>query len=193
MSRVMVVCCEGRTEEEYFKILRDRVYRIPGYIKIEIQGEKGQHKALIDRAVQARAVLAEAEQIDIGEIDCWAVCDDDGMAIPYGILEAYAAERGVCLAFSRPQFESYLLQHFEQSRETRPTELYRRLTDIKNDRGFEGAYEKTNLDWLEHTLVDKPKLVDIAVTNSDQRLKRSSSPFLTAQNLTKRLRGLRRR
>lgn len=113
MSRVMLICCEGKTEELYFKILRDRVYRIPGYIKIAIQGEKGQHKALVGRVVEARKELAESEQIGADEIECWAVCDDDGMKMQYGTLEAYAEKRGVHVAFSRPQFESYLLQHFE--------------------------------------------------------------------------------
>lgn len=192
MSRVMLICCEGKTEELYFKILRDRVYRIPGYIKIAIQGEKGQHKALVDRVVEARKELAESEQIGVDEIECWAVCDDDGMKMQYGTLEAYAEERGVHVAFSRPQFESYLLQHFEQSKSIKQDELYGRLTAIKNDGGFDGEYDKSDLDWLEKTLIDKPKLVDVAITNSDQRSKRSASPFLTAQELTKRLRALRR-
>ena len=63
MSRVMLICCEGKTEELYFKILRDRVYRIPGYIKIAIQGEKGQHKALVDRVVEARIALARSQPL----------------------------------------------------------------------------------------------------------------------------------
>lgn len=191
MSRIMLVCCEGKTEELYFKILRDRIYRIPRYVKIDIQGEKGQHKALIDRVVQARIDLAESEQIDENEIECWAVCDDDGMAMQLSALEAYAEERCVRLAFSRPQFESYLLQHFEQTKTVKQAELYSRLTEIKNDRGSDGEYDKADLDWLEEALIDKPKLVEIAITNSEQRTRRTASPFLTVQELTKRFRALR--
>ncbi len=49
----MLICCEGKTEAEYFKALR-RVYRIPGFIDIRIIGQIGQHKVLIDRAAEER-------------------------------------------------------------------------------------------------------------------------------------------
>lgn len=192
MPRIMLICCEGKTEELYFKILRDRVYRIPGYIKIDIQGEKGQHKALVDRTVAARAVLAESEEVPEEDIDCWAVCDDDGMRISFSELERYAADSNVSLAFAKSQFESYLLQHFEQSKLIDQQELYDQLTKHKRDLGYEGEYEKGDLGWLEQTLIDKPKFVDVAITNSEQRGKSSSAPFLTTQNLTKRVKALRR-
>lgn len=192
MSRITLICCEGKTEELYFKILRDRIYRIPGYIKIDIQGEKGQHKALVDRTVAARAALAESEEVPVEDIDSWAVCDDDGMRISFSELEKYAADSGVNLAFAKPQFESYLLQHFEQSKVIDQQELYDQLTKYKRALGYEGEYEKSDLGWLERTLIDKPKLVDVAIINSEQRGKPSASPFLTIQELTKQLKILMR-
>ncbi len=192
MYRVTLICCEGKTEELYFKILRDRIFRVPGFIKISIQGEKGQHRTLIDNAVAARAALAAAEAVDPEEIGSWAVCDDDGMAIPFSKLERYAEEAGVKLAFSRPQFESFLLQHFEPSGETDQAELYRLLALHKQSLGYEGAYEKGNLEWLERTLVDKPKLVNTAIVNADQRARQASSPFFTVQGLVKYLKRLSR-
>ena len=52
--------------------------------------------------------------------------------------------------------------------------------------------DKANLSWLEQMLIDKPKLVDVAVTNSDRRRNRVHSPFLTVQDLTKRLKEMKR-
>ena len=124
MTRATLIYCEGKTEVEYFKILKTRIYRIPSFIKIEIQGEKGRHEALIDYAAKQREEFARIEDISIRDISCWAVCDDDGMNISYPSLEQYADSYDVNLAFSRPQFESYLLQHFEQSKITRQQELY---------------------------------------------------------------------
>jgi phage anti-repressor protein len=51
---------------------------------------------------------------------------------------------------------------------------------------------KGNLDWLEKLLIDKPKLIDAAVINSNQRSRQSEEPFLTVQDLTKRLKELER-
>ena len=182
-----LICCEGKTEKEYLDILKHRIFRIPSYVKVQIEGEKGQHKALVDRVVELRADFAEEEGFVEDQIECWAVCDDDGMRGSYSDLKKYAESRGVNLAFSRPQFESFLMQHFEQSKETDPSSLYRQLGCKKNALGFEGEYDKADLSWLEKTLIDRPKLVKIAIVNSDQRVLQSTSPFLTVQNLVRRL------
>lgn len=52
--------------------------------------------------------------------------------------------------------------------------------------------DKSDLSWLEQTLIDKPKLVDIAIVNADQRTTQSAPLFLTVQELTKRLMELAR-
>ena len=106
-------------------------------------------------------------------------------------LLRYAEESGVNLAFSRPQFESYVLQHFEQSKETVQHKIIERIETHMAENGAVGGYEKADLKWLEGVLLDRPKLVDIAVTNADRRIRQSSSPFLTVQNLTRRLMELR--
>lgn len=188
----ILICCEGKTEKLYFDALRFRVFRIPGYIEISIEGEKEQHKALIDRTVERRAELASEQGLPEEEIECWAVCDDDGMSISYTSLCEYAEENSVNLAFSRPQFEAYLLQHFEQSKETDQQALYDALKLYKNEYGYDGEYDKSDLSWLEQTLIDKPKLVDIAIVNADQRTTQSAPLFLTVQELTKRLMELAR-
>lgn len=192
MPKMFLICCEGKTGKEYFDILRLRIFRIPSYVQIRIEGEKGQHKALIDITASLRESLADQENILEKDIECWAVCDDDGMRMSFSELSRYAETKRVNLAFSRPQFESFLLQHFEQSKETNSHALYDALTHHMNSLGFVGSYDKADLKWLETTLIDKPKLIDFAVINSSQRITRSSSPFLTVQDLVERLRELRR-
>lgn len=192
MARMVLICCEGKTEKEYFDILRYRVFRIPGYMSIRIEGEKGQHKALIDRTVELRRDYALSEDLSESDIECWAVCDDDGMPISFHELKAYAETNGVNLAFSSPQFECYLMQHFEQSRETDKSSLYDRLGSIATEAGFVDGYDKADLSWMEKLLVDKPKLVEVAIVNSDQRLNRAGRPFLTVQSLVRRMKELAR-
>ena len=192
MALITAIFCEGKTEKAYFEILRNRVFRIPGYVRICIEGERGQHFALVDRLVRFRADLAISEGVDESDIACWAVCDDDGMETSFAALSAYAAERRVSLAFSRPQFESYLLQHFEPSKETGKRELVEALESRMVEAGFAGRYDKADLSWLAEILIDRPKMVDIAIRNADLRDKQSSSPFFTVQELTKYLRSLRR-
>ena len=191
MARIVLICCEGTTEREYFDNLVKRVFRIPAYVDIRIEGEKGQHKALIDRVVGLRSELAQTEEVSEEEIECWAVCDDDRMRLTYAELRGYAQEKGVGLAFSRPQFESFLLQHFEPARETKPDKLYGKLGEYARCYG-EDDYRKPDLRWLTSALNDKPKLVDTALANADQRTNESSSPFFTVQDLVRRLREMGR-
>lgn len=192
-SKILILC-EGVTEQLYFEILQKRVFRIPGYIEINIEGKKGQHKVLIDHVVERRLELINSnEDLFEDNIECWAVCDDDKMTISYTELVKYAGEHSVNLAFSRPQFEAYLLQHFEQSKETNPQLLYKALEAYKNEYGYEGKYDKADLDWLEQTMIDNPNTVETAITNANLRSRQSAPLFLTVQELTKRLMNLRLR
>jgi hypothetical protein len=194
MARILLIYCEGKTEKLYFEILAKRIFRIPMYVRVDIYGEKGQHKALVDRAAAARSMLANDEGLNESEIECWAVCDDDNMPYSYKELLEHAEQNNVYLAFSRPQFESYLLQHFEQSKATKKKDLFSGLSKYKKPIDGEGYNEsaKGNLDWLEKLLIDKPKLIDAAIINSNQRSRQSEEPFLTVQDLTKRLKELER-
>ena len=188
----LLVCCEGKTEQQYFQILR-RIYRLPG-ARVSIVGEKGQHMSLIDRTVEERERFCAEHDCRPCEVECWAVCDDDGMPWPYRELLGYAEDRGVRLAFSRPQFESYLLQHFEQSGEHRQKELYERLSRYRlaYDGNEYGGGAKGDLTWLREAIDVKPKLVDTAITNANQRLRQSGKVFLTVQALAERMRALGR-
>jgi hypothetical protein len=189
--RAILICCEGKTEKYYFDSIA-RIFRVTSAHTVEIICEKGTYKSLVDRTVEECAKFAGKRDLDPAEISCWAVCDDDNMPYPYHELMLYAEEHDVRLAFSRPQFEAYILQHFEQSKETNPQRLYRKLNGYGARYGMVGKYEKrkADLSWLYDAIFDNPKLVEIAITNSNQREKQSDDLFLTVQYLTKYLVGL---
>jgi hypothetical protein len=187
----ILICCEGKTEKLYFDIIVD-VFRVHAVSTLKIVGEKGSYKTLIDQTNIERSKLAERFDISSTEIMCWAVCDDDNMPISYHELVKYAESKDVYVAFSRPQFEAYLIQHFEQSKDTDPRRLYDRLTKYSKSYGLHVNYEKNkgNLAWLNKAIFNNPHLVDVAITNSNQRLKQSEPLYLTVQNLTEYLRDL---
>lgn len=190
MMPILLICCEGKTEQQYFRILR-RNYRLPG-AQVVIIGEKGQHKSLIDRTVQEQHKLCEEYKVLPEEIECWAVCDDDGMTSRYADLLSYAEEKMVHLAFSRPQFEAFLLQHFEQSGEHHPVAIFEKLSThkMKYDGAPYDSSSKADLAWLETAIDTKPKLIDIALVNADQRQRQAEKLFLTVQCLVKRMKDL---
>lgn len=188
-KRFLLICCEGKTEKEYFTILR-RLYRLPG-ARVVIRGEKGQHKALVDRTVSERMLFCEKNNVDTDDVECWAVCDDDGMSLSYAELLRYSEEHDIRLAFSRPQFEAFLLQHFEQSAEHDQRRLYAKLGEYATRyRGVTVEYEKSDLGWMADALDARPKLVEVAVTNANQRRKQSARVFLTVQDLVARMKEL---
>lgn len=186
MARLIVIGCEGRTESEYFKIL-EKVFRI---FRLSIHPELGQHKALIKRTAEKRDELSKELGIDVEDIECWSVCDDDKMPFQYNELKEFAHDCGVNLAFSRPMFEAYLVQHFQQTGAYKRKELYDILTEERNRNSYDGPYKdstKSDLTWLKEAIDKKPRIVKTAITNSNLRTKQTSSCFLTVQNLTERL------
>lgn len=189
VPRFLLIYCEGKTEKSYFDILLD-FYRLPGYVDVEVYGQRGQHLALIDNIAAKRDELCQETGLTKGEIECWAVCDEDRMPCTYTELLAYAESRGVRLAFSAPQFEMYLLQHFEQSGDSDKTVVFRKLSAYRKRHGCSGEYDdstKSDLAWLSDAIDCQPKIVKIAVINSELRNRSTKHPFLTVQELTKRI------
>ncbi|MDO4538598.1 MAG: RloB family protein [Coriobacteriales bacterium] len=188
--RALLICCEGKTEEQYFNILLD-FHRLPAYVEVEVYGQEGQHIALIDNTVAKREELCAGDDgFAEVEVECWAVCDEDKMPCSYTELKRYAEERGVRLAFSAPQFEMYLLQHFEQSGETSKSIVFQKLSNHRKKHGGEGDYDddtKADLNWMSDAIDRKPKIVDTAIVNSDIRSHSTKRPYLTVQELTKRI------
>lgn len=190
MPRALLICCEGKTEEQYFNILLD-FHRPPAYVEVEVYGQEGQHIALVDNTVSKREELCTGDDGFVeDEIECWAVCDEDKMPCSYTELKQYAEERGVRLAFSAPQFEMYLLQHFEQSGETNKSIVFQKLSVHRRKHGGQGDYDddtKADLDWMSDAIDHKPRIVDTAIVNSDIRSYTTKRPFFTVQELTKRI------
>jgi hypothetical protein len=183
VPRIILICCEGlKTEPQYFEFI-SKLYKVSA-IKIKILSKKGQDFSLVDACVRERKSLANEYEVDLDDIETWAVCDDDNK-IDYTELANYAKAKNIEIAFSRPCFEAYLLQHFEQSNEKDKKSLYNLLSK-KADQ----PYAKGNITWLTNILDNEPKLVDSAILNSNQRQKKLKSPFLTVQRLTERIRDL---
>ncbi|WP_165246682.1 RloB family protein [Adlercreutzia sp. ZJ141] len=189
IPRVLLVYCEGKTEEAYFNILFD-FYRPPAFVEVEVYGQKGQHVALINNTIVKRNELCNEMGYTEHEIECWAVCDEDKMPYTYTELLKYADDHDVHLAFSAPQFEMYLLQHFEQSGDTDKNVVFQKLSAHRRKHGSEGDYDddtKADLAWMNDAIDQKPKIVKTAIINSEIRNHTTKRPFLTVQELVKRI------
>jgi hypothetical protein len=68
----ILICCEGKTAKSYFEIVAD-IFRVHTVSTIEIIGEKGSYKSLIDKTNEEREKLAKQYEIEPSEITCWAV------------------------------------------------------------------------------------------------------------------------
>jgi len=116
------------------------------------------------------------------------------MPMSYSKLQEYAQTHSVELAFSSPQFEAFLLQHFEQSGEICQDVLLKKLNEYKNAYGNTIAISKStkaDLDWLSQAIFAKPKLIETAIINANQRIRhQKGKPFLTVQKLVEYLKSL---
>ena len=181
--RVLLICCEGKTERNYFEFITN-FYKPAGTEIIEIHHVGRQHRAIIDKGLVERAKYAL--RLGYGfkeeEIELWVICDNDRMSIDYVELSQYAIEKGVNLGFSRPNFEAYIIQHFGFSSENKVLAIQSKLDVLAG-----GKYDKTDIGWLEEVIFLDPNIVDAAVINADVNKDQNMSPFFTVQELTKRL------
>lgn len=186
---VVLIGTEGKeTEPQFFNIVIRRRRINSGRASVHIVKDKGQHKQLINEIVDARATLASKLKIDPSDIECWAVCDKDKMPCTLQELEEYAAVRGVSLAFSDPQFETYLLQHLVHSATNLTGRQLIALLDSElKKRGVTAGYKKTDLSWFDKLLDDDPLSLEFAIHNSSQMTDKESTPYLTVHNLMQRL------
>ena len=188
--RAILICSEGKTEKIFFNIIANN-YDIKSRMPVWIEGEKGQLKTLIDYTVAERKKIAKKYNIRQQNIEAWAVCDDDRRKTSYSELCGYSKDRDVNLAYSRPQFESYLLQHFEQSKDKKRETIFKKLSHIAKANGSNEGYRKNSLEWLENLVSQDDRTIDIGIVNANMRQKRNEIPFFTVQNLTERLKKLK--
>ena len=180
--RAILILCEGVTEKLYFdSVIRNK--RVARVLSVEVLGKQGQHKSLIKKCIEKRKSLAKELEIDEKDIEVWAVCDRDSLKIGYQKLLDYAYRNNVELAFSDPQFETYLVQHFE----------YRRITtrgrqlEIDLSEYLDAPYDKANLDWFDEMIDKEPAKLNQVILNSNRLDNNTKPPFLTVQKLTARL------
>jgi hypothetical protein len=186
--QLLLICCEGKTEEQYFIILRD-IFRIEG-VNVEIVPNAGQHKPLVDVCATRKAELLEMGIFKcVDDIEVWAVCDRDKYSDSFTKLNNYSKNKSVNLAFSDPQFENYILQHFgdPNSSRSRGRIVEKEVTDAILGANLGAVYSKGNLGWLCNMIDRQPKLVQIAIRNSDNFSNHTRQPFFTVQRLTARL------
>lgn len=184
--RMLLILCEGVTEKIYFATLI-KYKRISG-VKVEIFEKQGQHKGLIKKCVEKRQQYAKNFNIDETDIEAWAVYDKDSLKGGYQKLKRFADSKKVHLAFSDPQFETFLVQHFEYKKITdKGGQLERILADYI---GCE--YSKTDLWWLDKMIDEKPTTLVFAIKNARKLNNHTISPYLTVQELVARLLELAR-
>jgi len=179
--RVILILCEGLTEKIYFTLVTKNK-RISG-VKVSILEKQGQHKSLVKRCVEKRREYAKGLEIDEDDIEVWAVCDKDSLKIGYLKLKCFADDKNVRLAFSDPQFETFLVQHFEYKKITEKGEY---LECVLSDYIGE-EYCKSDLNWLDKMIDEKPATLTFAIQNSEKLNNHARPPFLTVQKLTARL------
>lgn len=189
--QLLLICCEGGTEERYFSILRE-VFRIGGAVDIQIISSDGlQHKTLVDLAAEKKqGIFAETGIFDSeDDIEVWVVCDRDSYSDSFTKLREYSESQGVNIAFSDPQFESYLLQHFgsPNSSKNKGTMLERELTAAILASGATAGYTKGDLEWLREMIDRKFSVATAAIVHADTFSNHTKKPFFTIQRLAERL------
>ncbi len=186
--RLILICCEGLTEELYFNMVVD-IRRIPNTLVPPAKSFNGaKHKRLIDICEQVRADASTQYDLKEAEIEVWSVFDKDDWSNGFTELEHYANSKKVRLAYSDPQFETYLLQHLSQDRSRKfGTNLENHLSQKMNSAGHGATYNKSDLTWLRNLIDKTPSTIEMAITNSCVRNNRTKTPFLTTHRLIKRL------
>ena len=189
--QLLLICCEGVTEERYFSILRE-IFRIDVGIDIQIiAGDGRQHKTLVDLAVEKRqSLFAETDIFDSeDDIEVWAVCDRDSYASSFTKLREYSESQGINIAFSDPQFENYLLQHFgsPDSSKNKGAVVERELTTAMLSSGVTVGYTKGDLEWLREMIDKKFSVATAAIAHADTFSNHTKKPFFTVQRLAERL------
>lgn len=192
-TELILICCEGNTEAKYFSILK-RCFRLPTYIRVLPDPDSdyhrlGQHERLIDNAAKKRKEYSQKYDLPPETIESWAVCDRDNYKESFTFLNNYAIANGVNLAFSDPQFESFLLQHFSPNKfvgkqNSLISELSRQIATVDGD--FT-VYRKGDLNWLENMIEKKHKIVEEAINNAEIFNNHTKQPFFTVQKLVSRL------
>ena len=183
----ILICTEGKkTEPQYFDFVISRM-RISEKIEIKVIGDLNQHIRLIKESAIARAAVAEKYEISEEDIETWAVCDKDDMQCNLKELKNYAKMNNIRLAFSDPNFEIFLLQHFKKSATNGTNKEIQMLISKELASRKLGKYDKTNLSNILHVIDENPACLKFAIANCNLMSDEESTPYVTVHNLLARL------
>lgn len=189
LNKLILIYCEGETERNYFEILQ-RIYRLPSNIIIASDPCEGRELSMIDEVVERSQEYCNDMGVVYDLTDVWAVCDDDNSSVGYIKLRNYAEANNIHLAYSSPQFENFLEQHFEQCKSnSKGNDVEKELSNMMKSHGINEDYCKPNLNWLENMLYNKPSLVKMVITNAEIRNNHAKQPFFTVHELVKEIIG----
>lgn len=192
---IILIVCEGKTESIYFHILQ-RAFRLPTWVKIlpedikTVHRSLGQHDALFKKAAEKREEYRNL--LGAEEIETWAVCDRDNYKDSFTKLQDAANILNINLAFSDPQFENFLLQHFSANKSKSSGKAVEDELSYVISKKFPQypLYRKTDLSWLEEMIDKKHTTIESAIKNADIYANHTKQPFFTVQRLVERLRTL---
>jgi hypothetical protein len=190
---IILICTEGVETERAFLKQVMKVYHISKDI-IKFEEGQGAHKTLIDNCVKRRAELSTNEEISEDYIEVWAMCDRDGFYGQYATLKKYADSKKVKLAFSSPQFESFIIQLFEPFKRGYKGNLLKKelskhlkKTTLQDGSVLGTIYSKTDLRWVGKLLSERHSMLKTAIKNADRRKSQTGKVFLTVQRLIERI------
>jgi hypothetical protein len=184
LPQLVLICCEGNTEKAYFENFKN-VFRISSP-KIEVITEETSFKGLIKRGAKRRSEYSKEYSIKEEDIEVWVVFDRDNYKENYLKLEQYAENENIKIAFSDPQFENFLIQHFQADSKILKGKAMKDylLKILVENKMSDGRYDK---NWTKKLFDEKPKSVRIAIENCKIYTNHAKKPFFTVHKLVERL------
>lgn len=189
-KRLVVIFCEGATEEDYLNVLAGSI-RGP-LIDIQVSGQVGVPESVVNRAIVHRSELLRREGRSASDsfealFSVWAMFDKDDHDVSAPIQRAKAA--GVNVAFSNPCFELWGILHFEDhDAPDNRRDVQRRLRELMP------SYDHERHPYFTHELLTLDRERDAALRASTLRQRRhdegdaQGNPHTTVDNLVNQIR-----
>jgi hypothetical protein len=183
-----IIVCEGKvTEVIYFEGVRI-TRRIPTS-RVVVHSAAGRPKQIVDEAVRLRKqndALNRSQGLEVADT-VWAVFDkDDHPLIPEA--KQKAKKNNIGLAFSNPNFELFLLSHFEQLNREENRDVVTRLLR-KHIPDYKKSFDYEELEMHQRYLEAKKRL-DIVNRRSTVVAGIERAPFCCVHHLVDFLRSL---
>jgi len=186
LPKVVIVCEGDVTEKIYFHGVR--IQRRVQRARMELHLAVGVPMTVVHRAIEVKEMNArrnKLDNIDLSE-DVWAVFDrDDFDRIPEAM--ALAKANGIKVAFSNPNFELFLLLHFQEFNREEHRDVVVRLLR-RHIRGYDKSYDYDALG-LHDLYVSAKKRAKTINERSRLRSGIPSPPYTSIERLIDYLRA----